>query len=364
MCSCAKDTSAVCGENDVISSVKKHYGKDSQTSKCVISGVNTLTCAPSVPKHVREAFAEVHEEVTLRYYGCGSAIPEAVEGCSILDLGSGSGRDCFALSKLVGPSGRVVGVDMTEEQLNCAKTYIDYHTQKFGYSQPNVEFVFGYIEKLGEAGLKEGSFDLIISNCVINLSPDKKSTLREAFRVLKEGGEFYFSDIYTDTVLSEEARKDQFLWGECFSGALLWKELYQLAAEIGFSSPRLVTAKLADTSMYGDKLGSARFTSVTYRLFKLPAQGASNPCRVSYTGGIIGSPDSVVFDYNTLFKKDEEKVVDSELASILKTSRFKQYFSITDAPDATPETKDPKVDPFIAESAAAPKKSCCSKQCC
>jgi arsenite methyltransferase len=95
----------------------------------------------------------------------------------VLDLGSGSGRDCFVISKLVGDNGRVVGIDMTDEQLSVANKYIDYHTKKFGLSKPNVEFRKGYIEKLGEAGLEDNTFDVIVSNCVVNLSPDKKSCL-------------------------------------------------------------------------------------------------------------------------------------------------------------------------------------------
>ncbi|PVD32014.1 hypothetical protein C0Q70_07440 [Pomacea canaliculata] len=161
MSSCGNSPQAS-SDLDVIESMKDYYGKEVRTKDSCATGVTTLTFSPEVRKIVREAFDDVHDEVTVRYYGCGPAIPEAIEGCSILDLGSGSGRDCFALSKLVGPSGHVVGVDMTQEQLEFARGYIDYHTQKFAYSQPNVEFIFGYIEKLVEAGLQQGSIDIIM----------------------------------------------------------------------------------------------------------------------------------------------------------------------------------------------------------
>jgi len=134
---------------------------------------------------------------------------------------------------------------MTSEQIDVANQYIQYHTDKFGYDKPNVSFVQGYIEKLVEAGLQPNYFDIIVSNCVVNLSPDKKAVLSEGFKVLKPGGELYFSDVYSDTELSDEIRKDNVLWGECISGALHWKTLHSLAKEVGFTKPHLVSCFLS-----------------------------------------------------------------------------------------------------------------------
>ncbi len=130
-------------------------------------------------------------------------MPEVLEGYKVLDLGCGAGRDCYIISKLVGPTGRVVGVDMTSEQLETARRHVNFHTHKFGFSEPNVEFKQGYIEKLDDIDLEDNYFDCIVSNCVINLSPDKDAVLREAYRVLKPGGELYFSDVYTDRRLPQ-----------------------------------------------------------------------------------------------------------------------------------------------------------------
>ncbi|XP_030890545.1 arsenite methyltransferase [Leptonychotes weddellii] len=194
--------------------VQTYYGQvlkksaDLQTSACV-------TAARLVPKHIREALRNVPEEVALRYYGCGLVIPECLENCWILDLGSGSGRDCYVLSQLVGETGHVTGIDMTESQVEVAKKYIEYHMEKHGFQTPNVTFLHGYIENLEETGIKNESYDIVISNCVINLVPDKEPVLQEAYRVLKHGGELYFSDVYASLELPEEIRTHRILWGKC-----------------------------------------------------------------------------------------------------------------------------------------------------
>ncbi|KAG2462533.1 AS3MT methyltransferase, partial [Polypterus senegalus] len=183
-------------------------------------------------------------ELIDRYYGCGMVVPECLEGCRVLDLGCGAGRDCFLLSQLVGEEGHVTGIDMTEEQIAVAQKYVDYHAEKFGFKRPNVNFLQGYIETLQEVGLQECSYDVIISNCVINLSPDKKAVLKEAYRVLKDGGEMYFSDVYVNKRLPKNLRDHKVLLGECLGGALWWLDLIQLAQEVGFCTPRLVSSSL------------------------------------------------------------------------------------------------------------------------
>jgi arsenite methyltransferase len=113
-------------------------------------------------------------------------------GCQVLDLGCGAGRDVYIASQLVGPTGSVVGVDMTTEQLEAAQSTQAYHADKFGYA--NTQFEFGYLESLDQIeSLKKGSFDVIISNCVINLCTDKPGVLKACYDLLKPGGEMYFS---------------------------------------------------------------------------------------------------------------------------------------------------------------------------
>ncbi|NXT63928.1 AS3MT methyltransferase, partial [Chaetops frenatus] len=330
-----------------------YYGRELQKSKDLKTNA-CITSARPLPKLVRDALECIHEEVVARYYGCGLVIPECLSSCRILDLGSGSGRDCYLLSQLVGEQGHVTGIDMTEGQvrhrsrapplsasspltsfpLSCqvevAKKYIAYHMDKFGYRKPNVEFFHGYMEKLGDAGLADESYDIVISNCVINLVPDKRAVLREAFRVLKPGGEMYFSDIYASDRLSDTVRKHRVLWGECLAGALYWRDLYSIAEEVGFSPPRLVTASpitIGNKELEGI-VGDCRFVSATFRLFKVLAGSWAGPGQVIYNGGIVGHERELVFDANFTFKEGEVVDVDAEMAAILQSSRFAEEFLI------------------------------------
>src|SRR5262249_33666799 len=159
--------------------------------------------------------AKVHEEVRAKYYGCGIVVPAALGGARVLDLGSGSGRDVYMIAQLVGPQGEAAGVDMTDEQLATARSHVEWHMQRFGYARPNVRFVKGYIESLGDLEFEPGSFDVIVSNCVINLSVDKPAVLRGAYDLLKPGGELYFADVYCDRRLPDSVRTDPVLYGEC-----------------------------------------------------------------------------------------------------------------------------------------------------
>jgi len=249
--------------------VKDYYGKVLKSS----GDLKTSACCDGsdLPAHLKPLLANVHEEVSSKYYGCGLVVPAALEGARVLDLGSGSGRDVYLIAQLVGASGEAVGVDMTDEQLATAQSHIDWHAQRFGYARPNVRFLKGYIEKLGELGLEPASFDLIVSNCVINLSIDRPAVLRGAYDLLKPGGELYFADVYCDRRLPDGVRADPALYGDCLGGALYWNDFLSMAKRAGFLAPRLMTSKPIDikNETMKRKLGQAKFFSATYRLFKL-----------------------------------------------------------------------------------------------
>ncbi|XP_078264931.1 arsenite methyltransferase [Rhinoraja longicauda] len=310
--------------------VKSYYGKRLKRSEDLQTDVScSLQCSPS-SKSACNAMALVHPEVSSRYFGCGLVIPESVGGCHVLDLGSGSGRDCFVLSKLVGPLGCVTGVDMTDELIQLSRKYVSYHQEKFGYKEANTDFVQGYIEKLGEAGIQYNSYDLLVSNCVICLCPDKMAVFQEAHRALKEGGEMYFSDMYASEPLDEELKKDALLWGEGLAGALFWKDLIRLVKSVGFSTPYLVTASHINIQKPEllKQTGNVRYASGTYRFFKLPAVRNEGRGLVTYKGTVDDHPLDLRFDSAHSFKKDKPVEVDGELAMVLKTSRFAAHFII------------------------------------
>ncbi len=309
--------------------VKEYYGKILQNS----SDLKTDACCTdtNMPDHLKQAMSKIHPEVAARYYGCGLVRPQQLENMRILDLGSGSGRDCYILAQLTGEDGFVLGVDMTDEQLAVANKHIDFHTEAFGYKKSNVAFKKGYIERLDELELADNSFDIIVSNCVINLSPDKESVLKEAYRVLKPGGELYFSDVYSDRRVPEHLVKDPVLYGECLSGALYWNDFQNLAKKCGFPDPRLVEDRplIIDNTQIEKLIGHINFYSATYRLFKL--EGLEPACEdygqcVIYKGDIDHHEELFILDKHHHFEAGRHFPVCGNTWRMLQESRFKPHF--------------------------------------
>jgi len=310
-------------------SVKEYYGKVLNGS----SDLQTNACCTDtgLPDHLKQAMSNIHAEVSARYYGCGLIAPQELQGARILDLGSGSGRDCYLLAQLVGESGYVVGVDMTEEQLEVAERHIAWHRDRFGYANSNVEFKLGHIEQLDQLGMEDNSFDIIVSNCVINLSPDKEAVLQDAYRLLKPGGELYFSDVYSDRRVPEELLDDPLLYGECLSGALYWNDFLRLASAAGFADPRLVEDRpiTIDNPIIEQRIGHINFYSATYRLFKI--DGLESACEdygqaVVYKGGIQDSEQQFVLDDHHIIEKGRYFPVCGNTYRMLDESRFQQFF--------------------------------------
>jgi len=255
--------------------VSEYYGSTLQHSDDLKT--NACCTIQTYPAYIQAPLSMIHEEVASKYYGCGLTLPLELKGRRILDLGSGSGRDCYIASHLVGQEGYVVGVDMTDEQLDVANRHIGYHMEKFGYDRPNIEFKKGLIEKLDELELEDNSFDIVISNCVINLCPDKESALREIHRVLKPGGEFYFSDVYSDRRIPANLLDDPVLYGECLSGALYEGDFIRLARQQGFNDPRERSGARPHHHRKQLRAGAGRQHPV--RLHHLPALQASRAGR-------------------------------------------------------------------------------------
>lgn len=308
--------------------VQEYYGKQLQST----ADLKTTACcdASNMPDWLKPLLARIHPEVLSRYYGCGLVCPPLLSGCRVLDLGCGSGRDVYALAQLVGPEGEVVGVDMTDEQLAVSREHQDWHAKSFGYS--NVRFIKGYIEKLDELDLQAGSFDVIVSNCVVNLSPDKAAVLKGIYRLLKPGGEFYFSDVYCDRRVPDAVREDPVLYGECLGGALYWNDFLRLSDAAGFTDARLVEdlpLEVTDSHL-AQKTGNLRFFSASYRLFKL--DDLESACEdygqaVIYQGTIPHSPHRFVLDKHHVIETGRVFPVCGNTWRMLKDTRFAEHFT-------------------------------------
>jgi arsenite methyltransferase len=185
----------------------------SAQSSCCEPSETAVEAAGAARFYSEEELAGLPETVTDVSLGCGNplAIAELQPGEVVLDLGSGGGIDCFLAARQVGPEGRVIGLDMTPDMIKLARR----NAKKTGAT--NVDFRFGEME---EMPLPDGSVDAIISNCVINLSPDKDAVFREAYRVLRPGGRMSVSDIVVDGDLPQIIRNQLDAWAGCIAGAL------------------------------------------------------------------------------------------------------------------------------------------------
>jgi arsenite methyltransferase len=221
---------------DVRATVRQKYG---EAARRVSTGAETSccssTCCGSVDDPITSNLyteaetSHLPEEAVLASLGCGNptALAELHEGEVVLDLGSGGGIDVLLSARRVGPSGKAYGLDMTDEMLALARE----NQRKAGVQ--NVEFLKGEIEAIP---LPDNSVDVIISNCVINLSTDKRQVLAEAFRVLKPGGRFAVSDVVVRGEVPSEVRQSMELWVGCIAGALGELEYVQRLQEAGFEN--------------------------------------------------------------------------------------------------------------------------------
>lgn len=219
--------------------VKERYSqiaKEAQQSCCPSCAceVSPLSQAQAIG-YSGEDLEHVPEEAILGL-GCGNptAITELKTGEVVLDLGSGAGIDVFLAANKVGPTGRVIGVDMTTEMVDKAKDI----AKSYGYR--NVEFRLGEIEELP---IDDKSVDVVISNCVINLSPDKAKVFREACRVLKPEGRLIVSDIVAERTLPDEIKQDPDSWAACIAGALEQQEYLRNIKTAGFEDVQVVSKR-------------------------------------------------------------------------------------------------------------------------
>ncbi len=231
-------------------SVREFYGQAAQAANEDI--VNPFA-------HGQAAVDFIPEVAKKRSYGCGSPVLDAVPGPgeTLVDLGSGSGVECFMAAAEVGEEGQVYGIDMTDAMLDLARGSMDEVAARLGYA--NVQFKKGFLE---EIPLEDGCANVVISNCVINLSPDKRQTFQEVIRILKPGGRLVVSDIVTDEPIPTTIKNDSQFRGECLGGAMLQEDLMAMLRASGFTAIELIKR------FPYRQVDGAQFYSLTFQAWK------------------------------------------------------------------------------------------------
>jgi arsenite methyltransferase len=306
--------------------LREYYGQVLRSRQDL---TQSACCSTETSRHNADVTALLPQEVLDRHYGCGCPIPDDdLSGLSVLDLGCGAGLDCFVAASKVGPEGRVSGIDMTTELLDVARRNVAPVTAAFGFRTPNVEFHEGYIETAEPIG--DETVDLVISDCVINLSPAKDDVFRTAFRVLRDGGELNFSDIVADRRVPECIASDPVLTAECLGGALYEHDLFDIMRDAGFDDPRVLRRAVAATDVAGEPI---TFFSLVVRAFKF-AEPLDRRCedygqRALYDGAVPGSVTRYVFDDHHVFEAGRPTPVCRNTARMLSETRLGRHFEVS-----------------------------------
>ncbi|MBL7118588.1 arsenite methyltransferase [Candidatus Bathyarchaeota archaeon] len=248
-------------DSEVKEHVKETYSQIAQGGQSCCPSCN---CRPSATDQAlrigysKEEMKNIPEASNMGL-GCGNpvALASLREDETVLDLGSGGGIDVFLAAKSVGLKGKVIGVDMTEEMIQKARIA----ALKYGYK--NVEFRLGEIENLP---VEDSSVDVVISNCVINLSPDKEKVFREVHRVLKTGGRIMISDIVTEGELPDEVKKSLDAWAGCVAGALERNQYLDIIRSTGFKDVQIVSESTFDLNITQEQ--TTKITSVQVEAHK------------------------------------------------------------------------------------------------
>jgi SAM-dependent methyltransferase len=300
-------------------SVKEFYSRAAREPRA------SLCCPGGYPA---EETSHIPREVIDRFYGCGSPISLAGirPGETVLDLGSGAGIDCFIAAKKTGREGKVIGVDMTDEMLKVADEHKGAVSESLGYS--NVEFRKGFLE---EIPVDPKSADLITSNCVINLSPDKKKVFSEMWRSLKDHGRIVVSDIVSDREIPELLKKDELLLGECIAGSLTENQFLSCLEQAGFYGIEVLDRK------YWKSVENIAFYSVTVRGYKFE-KSAGCVYRGQYAA-YKGPFKFIIDDEGHVFPRNQAVEVCTDTALKLSTAPYSGMFIITESerkPDDNP----------------------------
>lgn len=299
-------------DETVTQQVSARYARAASTGEqmCCSNGYNFDDLRSFIP-----------DEVLKISYGCGT--PAGLEtvkpGETVLDIGSGGGIDCFEALRKVGPAGRVIGIDMTDEMLAIARQHAPVVAANLGHPASNVEFRKGTADALPA---EDGSVDLVISNCVINLAPDKRKVFREMYRALKPGGRFTISDIVSDQPIPNYLVHDVEKWGNCLSGALMMNEYLAGLNEAGFVGLHQVAY------IPWQVIDGIHFLSLTLTGYKLPTTIKPHGVRFATLRGPFSR---VVDEFGQTYERGIPQTVDARTALLLGYAPFASHFLLTES---------------------------------
>jgi len=317
--------------------VQKFYGKAAVEPQAEL-------CCPI--KYDDADVGHIPQEVIDRFYGCGSPISQAQvqPGETVVDLGSGAGIDVFIAAKKVGKEGKAIGVDMTDEMLKVANTCKTTVASNLGYDV--IDFRKGYLEKIP---VEDKSVDLVTSNCVINLSPDKKKVFSEIWRVLKDHGRVVVADIVCDrpVPLSLQAHRD--LWGECISGSLSEDEFIAGLEKAGFYGLSLMKRT------FWKEVEGYKFYSITVRGYKIEKKAGCS--FIGQKAIYLGPYKAAIDEEGHLFPRGEVTEICTDTAAKLSHPPYAGQYRIIEPDGKTQSISGPAEEPICCETTNG--QACC-----
>lgn len=309
---------------DYYAQIAAASGRDPQAT------ARTRDADGTIPGEARDKLYNVSAEIKNLFHEFGAPMPPLMEGCTVVDLCCGSGRDTYLAAQLVGETGKVIGVEPNAERLIIAQKYLDQEMKQFGYAAPNVELLNGVPEDL--AAIPDDSADIVISNCTFNLSPDKEAYVREVKRILKEDGEWYFTDVFTGRRIPTELAKNVEQRADRLAGAMFVGDFRRLVQRNGFNDPRyLMNFKTPLTDSERDTYGDVEFATLTVRI--LNSNWSEDVCEsygetVTYDGSLPDYPEFFLFEHNIKFPAGKECTVCGNVTSVAAHSRYAKVFKV------------------------------------
>lgn len=309
--------------------IARAQGRDPQAT------ARTRDANGTIPDSVRPLLYNISSEIKNTFHELGAPIPPLLEGCTVVDLCCGSGRDTYLAAQLVGETGKVIGVEPVAERLAIAEKYHAQEIKQFGYARSNVELVNAAPEDL--TLIADGTVDVVISNCTFNLSPDKERYIAEVKRILKDGGEWYFTDVFSDRRVPDALAKDAKTRAGRLAGCMFIEDFRRLAQAGGFHDPRYVmTWKTPLSAQERKTFDGVSFATITCRLIN--SELTSDHCEdygeeIVYDGSLPDYPDFFLFDKDIKFPTGKTCHVCDNVSVLGLATRYAKAIAVEGARD-------------------------------